>query len=61
MCSNTGLWTTLCALCNSREKSSQRGKDIERKSGHLMFTMAGSRQNGLSYRIATQAVAPGLV
>lgn len=72
MCNNTGLWATVCAQCNSKENSSQRGEDIERKAwekdqerldilrsqstGH-----ADSRQNGLRYRIATQAVAPGLV
>lgn len=32
MCNSTGLWTTMCALCNSKEKSCQRGEDIERKA-----------------------------
>lgn len=74
MCNSTGLWTTLCALCNSKGKSSQRGKDMERKAWEknqeklefLCYTiqvgsfMADTRQNGLRYRIATQAVAPEL-
>lgn len=32
MCNSTGLWTIMCALCSSKEKSSQRGKDMERKA-----------------------------
>lgn len=75
MCNSTGLWTTMGALCNSKEKSSQRGEYIKREAwekirksltSYVCTTqvgsfMADSRQNGLRCRIATQAVAPGLV
>lgn len=75
MCNSTGLWTAVCALCNIKKLSSQRWKDIERKAwekdqqslmSYIHTTqvgsfMADSRQNGLRYRIATQAVVPGLV
>lgn len=72
MC-NTGQLCVLCAIarsCLAREGKTLRerlGKKIKKSFMSYVHTtqvgsfMADSRQNVLRYRIATQAVVPGLV